>query len=280
MWWLFKRDSHKAKFRTGSSSVLQGSIIPRLWIQYTEVVNMSSNYSRIKVSDLLNDAPARGKTSHRPKPPSEDIYTVQCDVQRCGRRFATTEALRAHRRRSHPAPSAHACNECGATLSSSANLNKHVSSSTLALFLITGFNLWKLTRFLSRFGVFIKKWNHLSVPLVTLHSVSRTVFTGICEWFTSKHVHTCVYTALSNSRRRLIWKITHCQFMQSNTEVIRHTMAKTRNKICEMYIIYTQNILRWHRRNFLIMNIFHIIKTVRVKKRNQYIKPFSISAAW
>lgn len=92
---------------------------------------MSSNYSRIKVADLLNDAPARGKTSHRPKPPNEDIFTIICGV--CDRKFATVESLNAHQRRSHPAPTTHVCRYCSAYLSSSANLNKHVSHNNPAL---------------------------------------------------------------------------------------------------------------------------------------------------
>lgn len=81
---------------------------------------------RIRVSDLLNEAPARGKPSHRPTPLQSNIFTIVCNVENCGRRFATKEALQGHQKRSHMAPTQYLCQQCSSTFSSSANLNKHV----------------------------------------------------------------------------------------------------------------------------------------------------------
>lgn len=103
---------------------------------------MPSKFSKIKVEDLLNDAPARGKTSHRPTPVQSDIFTIVCTVENCGKRFATSDALHAHQRRSHAAPTPFICRQCKSTFSSAANLNKHVRFQKQSYFPISKINLF------------------------------------------------------------------------------------------------------------------------------------------
>lgn len=84
--------------------------------------------NRIKVENLLNNAPARGKSSHRVSPTStNDIFNIVCGIDNCNRKFASAEALQNHQRRTHPGPTAYVCKHCKSSFSTSANLTKHVS---------------------------------------------------------------------------------------------------------------------------------------------------------
>lgn len=87
----------------------------------------SSDGHRIKVQNLLNNAPARGKSSHRSTPSSPDIFDIVCDAPNCSRKFATKDALYGHKKRSHAAPTGYICSVCQSSFSTPANLSKHVS---------------------------------------------------------------------------------------------------------------------------------------------------------
>lgn len=90
-------------------------------------MSTATHYNRIAVRDLLNEAPARGRISHRPTQLKPDIFQFDCGINQCPRRFATKSALIAHQRRSHAQPTRYECSYCLSTFSTAANLTKHVS---------------------------------------------------------------------------------------------------------------------------------------------------------
>lgn len=94
---------------------------------HNKVLSMSSSYNRIRVEDLLNDVPARGKISHRSTPVQADIFKYVCQIDQCGRRFQSANALLAHQKRMHSPPTQYVCPKCSSSFSSRANLTKHVS---------------------------------------------------------------------------------------------------------------------------------------------------------
>lgn len=94
------------------------------------LTKMPPSNNRIKVENLINTAPARGKSSHRTSPlPTNDIFDIACGIDNCNRRFASPDALQAHQRRTHPCPTSYVCKHCKSSFSTSANLTKHVRYS-------------------------------------------------------------------------------------------------------------------------------------------------------
>lgn len=95
---------------------------------YPALLAMPSQYNRIKVEDLLSVASSRGKTIRKSSHARADIFDVHCNYQGCTRTFASHDALVAHQKRSHAAPTAYVCEHCHATFSTAPNRNKHVST--------------------------------------------------------------------------------------------------------------------------------------------------------
>lgn len=108
------------------------------------VKRMPTKYNRVRVEDLLNAETTSTTTSRPRRPPSSSrrgtsssggssisvspdlIADIPCDVPHCKRTFTTGAALIAHKRRSHPAPTAFVCEHCHSSFSTPPNLNKHV----------------------------------------------------------------------------------------------------------------------------------------------------------
>lgn len=98
---------------------------------------MPSQYNRVRVDDLLNpDGPSsrsrgtvRSDSRRRPSdsPSGATVSSVECDVQGCKRKFPSKDSMKAHQKRSHPAPTNFICDQCQSSFSTPPNLNKHVS---------------------------------------------------------------------------------------------------------------------------------------------------------
>ena len=107
--------------------------------------NMPSQFNRVSVEALLNaegssssrhqrsshrrttegDKRHKGSSSGSDSPTSHS--EIQCTVPHCKRKFPSGDALKAHMKRSHPAPTAYVCEHCKSSFSTPPNLNKHVS---------------------------------------------------------------------------------------------------------------------------------------------------------
>lgn len=108
------------------------------------VAEMPSQYNRVRVEDLLNSETSSSRSrpsgsgsrkkssgSGSDSPPSAS--EIECNVVHCKRKFSSRDALRAHQKRSHPAPTAFVCEHCQSSFSTPPNLNKHVRTPLIRL---------------------------------------------------------------------------------------------------------------------------------------------------
>lgn len=183
--------SFQASSRLTSSSQA-GSSSQHAEQQQIRLQPMSSRYNRVSVSDLLNDE-ASGSSSQGAASTQRGIY---CRVEGCGRRFVSQEALTAHQKRSHAAPTAFRCPHCGSSFSTAPNLNKHVRYyshtrwfwlSFISLrFPDSFYDLFRSFRFVHghRSEVSMKKWSLMFVQSAGHHLPSEMACKGTCKWST------------------------------------------------------------------------------------------------
>lgn len=131
---LSRQTSHRTPTSNRQSQAASSSTVQE---------DMPTKFNRVRVEDLLNTESAgasssRHRSSHksssssRPKssrsssdsPPSH--LNIPCEFSGCKRTFHSLESLRAHQKRSHPAPTAFVCDICKSSFSTPPNLNKHV----------------------------------------------------------------------------------------------------------------------------------------------------------
>lgn len=89
----------------------------------------SSRYNRVKVEDLLNQE-ERSDSNENPR-------EIICHLEECGRQFVSHEALIAHQKRSHAAPTSYICRYCQMSYSTVPNLNKHVSTTLPSVLILS-----------------------------------------------------------------------------------------------------------------------------------------------
>lgn len=98
---------------------------------------MSANYNRVSVKDLLNEDSAQNSNeSGCKKKKVNKNYNSQaklCSIPSCNRKFVSQTALEAHQRRSHAPPTLHICGKCKSSFSNLPNLNKHVSHQLITM---------------------------------------------------------------------------------------------------------------------------------------------------
>lgn len=87
---------------------------------------MAPKYTKISIEDLLSSPTQSDRQSSAQAGSSSTVAVFQCNASGCKRKFATEEALQAHKRRSHAPPTSFECPVCKATFSSPQNRNKHV----------------------------------------------------------------------------------------------------------------------------------------------------------
>lgn len=82
---------------------------------------------RISISNLVNESPRAGFSSTPTRAESlSSALTIQCNFSGCKRKFPSEEALAAHRRRVHTAPTKYDCPHCHHTYATPQNRNRHV----------------------------------------------------------------------------------------------------------------------------------------------------------
>lgn len=101
---------------------------------------MPSQYNRVRVDDLLNpDSPSSRSKDSRRRPSGSasgaTVSSIECDVPGCKRKFPSKDSMKAHQKRSHPAPTNFICDQCQTSFSTPPNLNKHVSCHVSFMYL-------------------------------------------------------------------------------------------------------------------------------------------------
>lgn len=91
--------------------------------------------SRIRIQNLINPSGREGSSSSNRRPESSTALTVPCTFSGCKRKFPSQEALVAHRKRVHMAPTDFKCPHCHVTFSSPQNRNKHVCSAGIYIYI-------------------------------------------------------------------------------------------------------------------------------------------------
>lgn len=91
------------------------------------ISKMSQKYNKISIDDLLNKTGSNNNASSSASSSAPDNVAFECTEPLCGRKFVSEEALKAHKKRSHAAPTSYVCQRCKSTFSTLPNLNKHVS---------------------------------------------------------------------------------------------------------------------------------------------------------
>lgn len=133
------RSSHSGSSRIPSSTAMPISDSHNRASQRVYPTSSSSPpvYKRVKVQDLLNDDDSyvsRSANQAQASSSADGIPNIVCEMDQCGRKFATFESLTAHQKRQHAAPTAFVCPYCHSSYSSLPNLNKHVSISSYGSF--------------------------------------------------------------------------------------------------------------------------------------------------
>lgn len=112
----------------------------KLWI-LTKFMSMAPKYNKVSVDDLLGSSTSGDSNHYRQAALNAPEFKIECNFSGCKRKFPTEEALQAHKRRAHAAPTSYKCPICHSTFSSAQNRNKHVSPPSNVFYRIFGFEI-------------------------------------------------------------------------------------------------------------------------------------------